>query len=97
MKTRTITIELPEDVAEAVTSRVEAGDFSSEGDVLAESFRYYEQEPDVLEASEEFEAWLKSEVLPVLNELDADPSAILSAEEVRATMLRTRQNIRKAS
>ena len=87
-ETQTLTITIPTHVADAVKSKVASGEFSSEGDVLAASFLETEAENDVTfgMGEEAFTAYLMQEVLPVFEEVNADPSQCLSIEEVRASL-----------
>jgi antitoxin ParD1/3/4 len=95
--TRTLTITVLDDVAEAVDLKIASGDFASESELFTESLRYFTRaDEDVEIESEEFNTWLRAEVMPVLDELDKDPSKVLSAEQVKANMMRTRENFRKA-
>ena len=87
-ETQTLTITIPSQVAEAIQSKVASGEFSSEGEVLAASFLETEAEHDNTfgMGEEAFDAWLMQEVVPVIDEIDADPSQCLSPEQVKANM-----------
>jgi putative addiction module CopG family antidote len=78
--TRQLTVTLPEDLVDRVHEKVASGEYESEAEVIR----------DGLEALEEdrrrFESWLREEVVPALEALEADPSRAVSIEDVEAML-----------
>ncbi|AXV14714.1 type II toxin-antitoxin system ParD family antitoxin [Neorhizobium sp. SOG26] len=72
---RSITISLPEDMAELVKKKVASGEFADESEVVAEGLRY------LSDRDAEIETWLRSEVVPVIE--THDPSKAIPIDEVR--------------
>lgn len=75
---RSITVSLPEDMAELVEKKVASGEFADESEVVAEGLRY------LADHDAEIEQWLREEVVPTLKAYD--PSKSLPIEEVRRRM-----------
>jgi len=65
-------------MAEALKQRVAAGDYASESEVIRDGLRA------LFARDEAVEEWLRSEVVSAYDQLRADPSQAISAEEVRA-------------
>jgi antitoxin ParD1/3/4 len=74
---RSITISLPEDMAELVEKKVASGEFANESEVIAEGLRH------LADNDAGIEGWLRDEVVPALDAHDADPSKATSADETR--------------
>jgi len=74
---RSITVSLPEDMAELIEKKVASGEFADESEVVAEGLRY------LADHDAEIEQWLRDEVVPALRAHDADPSGARTAEETR--------------
>ena len=74
---RSITISLPEDMAELVQKKVASGEFADESEVVAEGLRY------LADHDAGIESWLRDEVVPTLRAHDADPSRGRTIEETR--------------
>ena len=72
---RSITISLPEDMAELVEKKVASGEFASESEVIAEGLRYLAEE------DAEVEQWLRDEVVATV--AAHDPSKAIPLNEVR--------------
>ncbi|KGD85890.1 MULTISPECIES: type II toxin-antitoxin system ParD family antitoxin [Rhizobium/Agrobacterium group] len=84
---RSITVSLPEDMAELVEKKVSSGEFANESEVVAEGLRY------LADHDAEIEQWLRDEVVPTLRAHDADPSRARTVEETRKELeeyIRTR-------
>jgi putative addiction module CopG family antidote len=99
----TLSIDLPEEQARYVDALVESGSYENAGEVLAAGIRALQKADDdaVLEAMDD--EWLRDQVLPALDELEAHPELAISSEEMSATIQahhqeRVRQNqIRKTA
>jgi len=84
---RSITVSLPEDMAELVEKKIASGEFADESEVVAEGLRY------LADHDAEIEQWLRNEVVPTLRAHDADPSRARTVEETRKELenyMRTR-------
>ncbi|WP_323105097.1 ribbon-helix-helix domain-containing protein [Rhizobium sp. CC-YZS058] len=73
---RKLTIEIPEDLALFVDAQVAAGHYASADEVLAEGLA------GLAEDDAELEAWIEKEVIPVYDRVMANPSELLTHEEV---------------
>jgi Arc/MetJ-type ribon-helix-helix transcriptional regulator len=96
-----LTITLPSEVAEAVKSKVESGEFASEGDVLSASFLHFvsntEEYDETLGMGEEgSNEWLRKEAIPVLEGMKSDPSQRRSMEQVRRRLAQEHASFEKA-
>lgn len=79
--TRTVRVELPDDVAELVRSRVASGAYGSAEEVLAEGVRALAREDAGLDA------WLRAEVEAGHAEHLADPGGAVPAEVLLSRIL----------
>lgn len=76
--TRQLSITLPHQMAEDLKQRVASGAYASESEVIRDGLR-------VLFARDKaVEEWLRSEVAASVEELRADPSQAVGAEDMRA-------------
>jgi antitoxin ParD1/3/4 len=76
---------LPDDLAELVRQKVDSGEYISESEVVRAAVRTL---ADDLEPGHgpEIEAWLRNEVVPTYDAIDADPSRVLTIEQVEANL-----------
>jgi putative addiction module CopG family antidote len=78
MRTTTqMSITLPNAMAERVRSKVAAGDYASESEVIRDGLRALE------EKDEAFEHWLRTEVVAAMEEMEADPERARSLDSVK--------------
>ncbi|MCP4565119.1 MAG: type II toxin-antitoxin system ParD family antitoxin [Bosea sp.] len=76
--TQSLSITLPHEMAQMVKSKVASGEYASESEVVRDGLR-------VLAARDQaVDNWLREEVLPIYDEIAADPSKAVSAEEAWA-------------
>ncbi|EXJ51273.1 ribbon-helix-helix domain-containing protein [Microbacterium sp. MRS-1] len=76
--TKQLSITLPTGMADALKERVSSGAYASESEVVRDGLR-------ALFAREEaVESWLRTEVVAAYDELRADPSQAISADDMRA-------------
>ncbi|MCI9888667.1 type II toxin-antitoxin system ParD family antitoxin [Micrococcales bacterium 31B] len=76
--TKQLSITLPTGMADALKERVTSGAYASESEVVRDGLR-------ALFAREQaVESWLRTEVVAAYDELRADSSRALSADDVRA-------------
>lgn len=78
--TRLLTVELPASLVRMIESKVAAGEYGSESDVVRESL---EAVHAVTGPSDE---WLRREAVPVYEACLADPTRLRPAEEVFARL-----------
>ncbi|WIY83525.1 type II toxin-antitoxin system ParD family antitoxin [Propionimicrobium sp. PCR01-08-3] len=80
--TKQLSITLPVGMADALKERVSSGAYASESEVVRDGLR-------ALFAQEEaVETWLRTEVVTAYDDLRADPSQAISAQDVRAHLAR---------
>jgi antitoxin ParD1/3/4 len=80
--TKQLSVTLPHTMADALKERVSSGVYASESEVVRDGLR-------ALFAQEEaVEAWLRNDVAAAYDELRADPSRAISAEQMRAHVAR---------
>ena len=97
--TQQLTITLPNETAEAVKSKVASGEFASESDVVnAGVLHLILDEGDETQGMGEgpFTDWLRTEAVPVLEAMKADPSRGRTIEQVRARLAEEHANFQKA-
>ena len=75
--TRQLSITLPNEMADALRQRVKSGAYASESEVVRDGLRTLFARDQVLET------WLREEVVTAYDALVADPSAVVSADDVR--------------
>ena len=83
----TLTISLPDDLAETLRARVAAGDYPDESAVIADLLRAEPESPDVT-------AWLQHEVPKRLAAIDACTEQLFSSGEVRDQLANWRAQAR---
>jgi antitoxin ParD1/3/4 len=76
--THQMSITLPLDMAEVVKSKVAAGEYATESEVIRDGLRA------LLARDRAVEKWLCEEVAAAYDAVKADPSRTVSAEHVRA-------------
>ncbi|KKX28142.1 hypothetical protein [Rhizobium sp. LC145] len=84
---RSITISLPEDMADLVEKKIASGEFADESEVVTEGLCY------LADHDAEIEQWLRDEVVPTIKAHDADPSWGRTIDETRKELdeyMRTR-------
>jgi antitoxin ParD1/3/4 len=82
MPTQKRTFSLAEEQAEYIDAKVEAGEFASASEVVRAGLRALKERDDAVER------WLREEVLPVYDAMEADPSLGIPADEVFADIER---------
>jgi putative addiction module CopG family antidote len=88
--TRQLSITLPDEMADLVRAKVESGEYASESEVIREGLRALQLHERAIES------WLREQVTVAYDALKADPSRIVSVEQVRASLLAARKLSRKA-
>jgi putative addiction module CopG family antidote len=75
-----MSITLPKEMADAVKSKVRAGEYASESEVIRDGLRA------LMAQDRAVESWLRNQVGPAYDALKADPSRAVTADQVRARL-----------
>jgi putative addiction module CopG family antidote len=78
--TQQFSITLPNDMANAVKSRVFSGEYASESEVIRDGLRA------LLARDQAVESWLHHQVGAAYDALKANPSRAITADQVRARL-----------
>jgi len=78
--TQQLSITLPNTMADVVKTKVKAGEYASESEVIRDGLRA------LLARDRAVESWLHKQVGPAHDALKADPSRAVSADQVRARL-----------
>ena len=79
--TQQFSITLPTEMAEAVKSKVAAGEYATESEVIRDGLR------TLLARDRAVDSWLHEQVGPAYDALKADPSRTVTAERVKARLV----------
>ena len=83
--TRQLSVTLPYEMADMVRAKVSSGEYASESEVIRDGLRALAARDRAVES------WLRDQVLPAYDHLQADPDSALTAEAVRARLGLPRQ------
>lgn len=75
------TFSLPAAQAKYIDKLVKSGGYASGSEVVRAGLRALKERDAAMEH------WLREEVVPVLEEIDADPSQVITDEQLEATLL----------
>jgi len=78
--TQQMSITLPNEMADAIRSKVRAGEYATESEVIREGLRA------LLNRDRAIESWLQSQVVEAYDALKADPSRAVTIDQVRARL-----------
>ena len=78
--TQQMSITLPNEMADAVRTKVRAGEYATESEVIREGLRA------LLNRDRAIESWLQSQVVEAYDALKADPSRAVTIDQVRARL-----------
>ena len=78
--TQQMSITLPNNMADAVKTKVRSGEYASESEVIRDGLRA------LLARDRAVESWLNNQVGPAYDALKADPSRAITVEQVRARL-----------
>jgi Arc/MetJ-type ribon-helix-helix transcriptional regulator len=78
-RTRALTIELPEEMADMIAEKVRSGAYQSESDVVVDGLLSLVLENGAHQA--EIDRWIETEMVPMLEAIDADPSLLIPIDE----------------
>ena len=80
-RTRALTIELPEEMADMIAEKVRSGEYQSESAVIVDGLLSLVLEDGPHQA--EIDRWIETEMVPMIEAIDADPSLLIPLEEAR--------------
>jgi putative addiction module CopG family antidote len=86
-----MSITLSNEQALMVRKKVDSGDYASESEVIRDGLRALQREEDALEH------WLRTEVAASYDAIKADPSRVLTSDQVLAKLEQVRRTAKKAS
>lgn len=75
--TQQFSITLPNEMANAVKSKVEAGEYASESEVIRDGLR------TLMARDRAVDNWLRQQVAPSFDAIKADPSRAVTARKMR--------------
>lgn len=78
--TQQFSITLPNEMAEAVRSKVAAGEYATESEVIRDGLR------TLIARDRAVENWLQEQVGPAYDALKADPSRAVTLDQIRASL-----------
>lgn len=78
--TQQFSITLPNEMADAVKSKVAAGEYATESEVIRDGLRA------LMARDRAVENWLRQEVGPAYDALKANPARAVTVDQVRATL-----------
>ena len=78
--TQQLSITLPNEMADAVKSKVAAGEYASESEVIRDGLRV------LMARDRAVENWLHEQVGPAYDALKADPLRAITVDQVRARL-----------
>jgi antitoxin ParD1/3/4 len=92
---REVTVTLPDEIAEMVRRKVESGKYVSASDVILDALQAMEDDLEPVDGPQ-IEDWLRSKVVPTYDAIEADPSQVLTVDEVRASLTDLHEQASKA-
>ena len=78
--TQQLSITLPNEMADAVKSKVATGEYATESEVIRDGLRA------LLARDRAVESWLHEQVGPAYDALKADPARTVTIDDVRASL-----------
>ncbi len=78
--TQQLSITLPKDMADAIKSKVASGEYASESEVIRDGLRV------LMARDRAVESWLRDQVGPAFDAIQADPSRAVTMDQVRARL-----------
>lgn len=75
--TRQMSVTMPHEMAEMVRAKVTSGEYASESEVIRDGLRALAARDRAVES------WLRDQVLPAYDRLQADPDRALTSDAVR--------------
>ncbi|MGK9170526.1 type II toxin-antitoxin system ParD family antitoxin [Inquilinus limosus] len=87
--TQQFSVTLPNEMAEMVRAKVASGEYASESEVIRDGLRALQARDQALEK------WLRTEVVAAYDEAKADPSSLVTSEEVLEGLAKLRARMAK--
>ena len=78
--TKQFSITLPNDMADVVKTKVQAGEYASESEVIRDGLRA------MIARDRAVDSWLREQVGPAYDALKTDPSRAVTADQVHARL-----------
>ena len=78
--TQQMSITLPNEMADAIRTKVRAGEYATESEVIREGLRA------LLNRDRAIENWLQNQVVEAYDAIKADPSRAVTIDQVRARL-----------
>lgn len=78
--TQQLSITLPKEMAEVVKAKVQAGEYTSESEVIRDGLRA------LLARDKAVESWLQNQVGPAYDALKANPSRAITVDSLRTRL-----------
>jgi len=78
--TQQLSITLPNEMAQQIRAKVEAGEYTTESEVIRDGIR------TLLARDRAIDLWLREKFAPAYDALKADPSRAVSAKQIRARL-----------
>ena len=78
--TQQMSITLPNEMADAIRTKVRAGEYATESEVIREGLRA------LLNRDRAIESWLQSQVVEAYDAIKSDPSRAVTIDQVRARL-----------
>lgn len=79
--TQQLSITLPNEMANAIKAKVQAGEYATESEVIRDGLRV------LLARDRAIESWLHHQVGPAYDALKVDPSKAVTIDQVRARLV----------
>ena len=86
--TQQMSITLPNEMADAIRTKVRAGEYATESEVIREGLRA------LLNRDRAIESWLQNQVVEAYDALKADPSRAVTIDQVRVRLAREHDKAR---
>jgi antitoxin ParD1/3/4 len=78
--TQQMSITLPNEMADAIRTKVRAGEYATESEVIREGLRA------LLNRDRAIENWLQNQVAEAYDAIKSDPSRVVTIDQVRARL-----------
>jgi putative addiction module CopG family antidote len=92
---REVIVTLPDEIAEMVRRKVDSGQYANASEVVLDALQAMEDDLEPMDRPQT-ENWLRSEVVPTYDAIEADPSQVLTIDEVRASLAELHEQAVKA-
>jgi antitoxin ParD1/3/4 len=92
---RELTVTLPDDVAEMVRRKVDSGEYPNESEVVLMALESLDHDFEPMRGPE-IEQWLRSEVVPTYDAIEADASQVVTAQDVKTSLAALHEETLKA-